>query len=114
MKSVHLVEISTFSGNLSRRLYLRDVDNIHTIRYWEYVLEDGQLFIGWNTGTSFKTGTSFRKGYPHREFEVREVITNIESLPTELRDNEALYKWENNTRIKCSIEEAKKYFEDNN
>ena len=108
MKSVHLVEISTFSGNLSRRLYLRDVDNIHTIRYWEYVLEDGQLFIGCNTGTSF------RKGYPHREFKVREVITNIESLPTELRDNEALYKWENNTRIRCSIEEAKKYFEDNN
>jgi hypothetical protein len=25
MKSVHLVEISTFSGNLSRRLYLRAV-----------------------------------------------------------------------------------------
>ena len=108
MKSVHLVEISTFSGNLSRRLYLRDVDNIHTIRYWEYVLEDGQLIIGCNTGTFF------RKGCPHREFKVREVITNIESLPTELRDNEALYKWENNTRIKCSIEEAKKYFEDNN
>lgn len=108
MKSVHLVEISTFSGNLSRRLYLRDVDNIHTIRYWEYVLEDGQLFMGDNTGTSVK------KGYPHREFEVREVITNIESLPTELRNNEALYKWENNTRIRCSIEEAKKYFEDNN
>ena len=106
MKSVHLVEISTFSGNLSRRLYLRDVDNIHTIRYWEYVLEDGQLFMGDNTGTSVK------KGYPHREFEVREVITNIESLPTELRDNEALYKWENNTRIRCSIEESKKYFED--
>lgn len=108
MKSVHLVEISTLSGNLSRRLYLRDVDNIHTIRYWEYVLEDGQLFMGDNTGTSVK------KGYPHREFEVREVITNIESLPTELRNNEALYKWENNTRIRCSIEEAKKYFEDNN
>ena len=108
MKSVHLVEISTFSGNLSRRLYLRDVDNIHTIHYWEYVLEDGQLFIG------DSSGTSFRKGCPHREFKVREVITNIESLPTELRDNEALYKWENNTRIKCSIEEAKKYFEDNN
>lgn len=108
MKSVHLVEIITFSGNLSRRLYLRDVYTIHTIHYWEYVLEDGQLFIGCNTGTSYK------KGYPHREFEVREVITNIESLPTELRNNEALYKWENNTRIRCSIEEAKKYFEDNN
>ena len=108
MKSVHLVEISTFSGNLSRRLYLRAVDNIHTLVYWEYVLEDGQLFIGDSSGTFVK------KGYPHKEFEVREVITNIESLPTELRDNEALYKWENNTRIKCSIEEAKKYFEDNN
>ncbi len=108
MKSVHLVEISTFSGNLSRRLYLRAVDGFRTTRYWEYVLEDGQLFIGCNTGTSFK------KGYPHREFKVREVITNIESLPTELRNNEALYKWENNTRIRCSIEEAKKYFEDNN
>lgn len=108
MKSVHLVEISTFSGNLSRRLYLRAVDGFRTTVYWEYVLEDGQLFMGDNTGTSVK------KGYPHREFEVREVITNIESLPTELRNNEALYKWENNTRIKCSIEEAKKYFEDNN
>lgn len=108
MKSVHLVEISTFSGNLSRRLYLRAVDGFRTTIYWEYVLEDGQLFMGDNTGTSVK------KGYPHREFKVREVITNIESLPTELRDNEALYKWENNTRIKCSIEEAKKYFEDNN
>lgn len=72
------------------------------------LLEDGQLFMGDNTGTSVK------KGYPHREFKVREVITNIESLPTELRNNEALYKWENNTRIRCSIEEAKKYFEDNN
>lgn len=108
MKSVHLVEISTFSGNLSRRLYLRAVDGFRTTVYWEYVLEDGQLFMGDNIGTSVK------KGYPHREFEVREVITNIESLPTELRDNEALYKWEDNTRIKCSIEEAKKYFEDNN
>lgn len=108
MKSVHLVEISTFSGNLSRRLYLRAVDGFRTTVYWEYVLEDGQLFMGDNTGTSVK------KGYPHREFEVREVITNIESLPTELRNNEALYKWENNTRIRCSIEEAKKYFEDNN
>jgi hypothetical protein len=70
-------------------------------------LEDGQLFIGDNIGTSV-----VKKGYPHREFKVREVITNIESLPTELRDNEALYKWENNTRIRCSIEESKKYFED--
>jgi hypothetical protein len=107
MKSVHLVEISTFSGNLSRRQYLRAVDNIHIIYYWEYELEDGQLFIGDNIGTSV-----VKKGYPHREFKVREVITNIESLPTELRDNEALYKWENNTRIRCSIEESKKYFED--
>ena len=67
MKSVHLVEISTFSGYLSRRLYLRDVYNIHTLVYWEYVLEDGQLFIGDSSGTFVK------KGYPHKEFKVRDI-----------------------------------------
>lgn len=108
MKSVHLVEIKPFIGGSRERESLQEIKNAHSTFYFEYVLEDGQLFMGDNDGYVIK------KGHPHREFKVKGVIQYVESLPTELRDNESLYKWENNTRIRCSIEEAKKYFEDNN
>ena len=46
---------------------------------------------------------------PHKKFSCIRQIEDLRDLPNEIRHKEVLLKWENNTRIRCTIEEAKEY-----
>lgn len=104
MKSIHHVKELSFLDIYPRRYLSNKITSNSTV-YFEYLLEDGNLIIGHNDGAREEMPT----GIPHKHFEFLKFIERIDDLPKKLNNNEGLFKWENNTRIRCTIEEAKEY-----
>lgn len=104
MKSIHHVKELPFTDNYPRR-YLSNKITYNSTVYFEYLLGDGNLLIGHNEGARGEMPT----GTPHKHFEFLKFIERIDDLPKSLNNNEALFKWENYKRIRCTIEEAKEY-----
>lgn len=103
MKSIHHVKELPFTDNPRR--YLSNKITSNSTVYFEYLLGDGNLLIGHNDGARGEMPT----GTPHKHFEFLKFIERIDDLPKSLNNNEALFKWENYKRIRCTIEEAKEY-----
>ena len=103
MKSIHHVRELPFTDNYTRRYLSTDIYSGSSI-YFEYLLENGDLLIGHNQGIYRSIS-----GIPHKQFEFLKFIERIDDLPKTLNNNEALFKWENYKRIRCTIEEAKEY-----
>ena len=104
MKNVHWVREYEYSfGSIRRNLSTR-LRHDSTF-YFEYLLEDGNLLIGHNDGSE----TEQPNGVPHKKFSCIRQIEDLRDLPNEISHKEVLLKWENNTRIRCTIEEAKEY-----
>ena len=105
MKSIHHVKELPFKDNYPRR-YLSNKISSNSAGYFEYLLEDGNLLIGHRGDGAIK---EMPTGIPHKQFDFLKFIERIDDLPKSLNNNEALFKWENYKRIRCTIEEAKEY-----
>lgn len=103
MKSIHHVRELPFT-DIYPRIHLSTNISSYNSVYFEYLLENGDLLIGHNDGSSKSIS-----GIPHKQFDFLKFIERIDDLPKLLNNNEALFKWENYKRIRCTIEEAKEY-----
>ena len=103
MKSIHHVKELPCTDNYTR-IHLSTKIYSGSSIYFEYLLENGDLLIGHNQG-AYKSIS----GILHKQFEFLKFIERIDDLPKSLNNNEALFKWEDYKRIRCTIEEAKKY-----
>ena len=103
MKSIHHVKELPFTDIYPREQLSTKIDPDSSF-YFEYLLENGDLLIGHNDGEYLSL-----PGTPHKQFDFLKFIERIDDLPKSLNNNEALFKWEDYKRIRCTIEEAKKY-----
>jgi hypothetical protein len=103
MKSIHHVREIPFIDRYPRKQLSTKIHPDSSF-YFEYLLENGDLLIGHNDGEYLSL-----PGTPHKQFDFLKFIERIDDLPKSLNNNEALFKWENYKRIRCTIEEAKEY-----